>query len=331
MQQRMLSEDREPSIQVRKKQLEKNQAELNQDYISANRELNRTTNEVERNRLGRQIKDLEQEIDEVEARLQELEKAENNPNHCSLQRAEKLPEIDFSKIKKTANKIIDKFGKDGGSALFLLQDSHAMAGDLFIAALREQLRSKTGNFRHCRMRFTASEGALDETGILNRLASWFGVQPLAVRDAYIQAIIQAITESVQSGSIVFFELNRWEKLVPQEQILTWFLDRFWQPLVSQLPIKDCPRVKFIAMMTSDIPLLPACLDLPYFCQESRFDGTKILDLPLRKWTVKDIEEWLENFSGLPGPEISRTAKNIHQSSRKGIPQLARDALLKEFE
>src|SRR3712207_5382216 len=131
MRQTVSQEHRESSVQVRKRELEKRQAELNRDYVSANKQLNQTTNKVERNRLKRQIEDLEHELDEVEAKLKELEQAEDNPNRRDLQIAEKLPEIDFAKIKKTANKIIDGFGKDGGAALFLLQDNHAMAGDLF--------------------------------------------------------------------------------------------------------------------------------------------------------------------------------------------------------
>ena len=333
MQQRTAPTNRESSVRVQKKELEKRQAALHKDYTSANRELNLPSDSVGKNRLKEQIADLEQEMDEVEAALESLEKSEKNPNRCHLQIAEKLPEIDFSKIKRTANKIIEKFGKDGGGAVFLLQNYHAMAGELFTAALREQLQQKTSDFKHHPIRFTAGEGSLDELGILHRLARRVGVQPIADQEEYITEIIQTICKSVQSGSIVFFELNRWENLVPQEQILTWFVNQFWQRLINQLPIisKDFRRIRFIAVMTCDKSLPSEHLKLPCFCTQKTFDPTKILHLPLGNWKAVDIEEWLETFSGLPDSEISRMAENIYQSSMKGIPQLARGALLKEFD
>lgn len=333
MQQRTASTHRESSVQVKKKALEERMANLNRDHTLATRQLKGTLSAVDRSRLTEQIKDIEQELDEVEAELEQLEKSEQNPNRHHLQIAEKLPEIDFSKIRRTANRIIEKFGKDGGGAIFLLQNSHAMAGDLFTAALREQLQQRTSDFKYHPIRFTSGEGPLDEGGILYRLARRVRVQPIADQEDYITAIIQTISGSVQSGSIVFFELNRWENLVPQDHFLIWFINRFWQRLINQLPTisKDFRRVRFIAVMTSDKSFPSSHLKLPCFCTAKNFDSAKILHLRLENWKMKDIEEWLETFSGLPDSEINRMAENIYQSSMRGIPQLARDALLKEFD
>ena len=332
MQQRTAPPQRASSIQIKKKALEERFASLNQEYRLARKQLDQTSNAVDGNRLKKQIRNIEQELTDVEVDLEELEKSEQNPNRQHLQIVEKLPEIDFSKIKKTTNKIIEKFGTDGGGAVFLLQNSHAMAGDLFTAALQEQLKQNTRHFWLHPIRFTAAEGSLDELGILHRLARQLNIQPIADQEEYITAIIQTICGSVQSGSIVFFELKRWENLVPQDRILTWFVTKFWQRLVNQLPVirKDFRRVRFIAVMTCEHSLRSEDLKLPCFCTEKTFDPTKILHLPLGNWKIKDIEEWLETFSGLPDSEINRMTENIYQSSLKGIPQLARDALLKEF-
>jgi hypothetical protein len=207
-----------------------------------------------------------------------------------------------------------------------------MGGQWCIARVRDLLDEMTQDLKHYQIAFSDETG-LDEEALLDRLAGYVGVHPVrGDLQQYAQAIIQRICESLQSGSVVFVELREWDYLSPQDRILPWFVDSFWKPLLSKLPeiTQTRRRVKFVIMLVAEGTLPQECLAPPLSCTEDTFDREKILELPLRAWTKGEIQDWLEQFSGLVGPKIDQMAERVYSASLKGIPALVGEALIKHL-
>jgi hypothetical protein len=71
--------------------------------------------------------------------------------------------------------------------------------------------------------------------------------------------------------------------------------------------------------------LPAAL----CCVADEFDAEKILPLELEHWSVDDIRDWLESYSGLPAWQIDQVADTIYDAS-DGVPKIVADILLEKF-
>jgi hypothetical protein len=318
--------------EVKKNVLEKRLAALSEEYIAVNGQLERNRNDSDFLRLEREAKVLFQRMEELHLELEELEATNSSSNQNYLNLQEKLSKIDFIEAMSIVESTMSQFGREGGAALFLIQNSYSMAGKLCISEIRERLVSGTSDFKHYPVELTP-EGKLDEVGILERIARYVNVESILDKERYAQAIIGKICQSLQSGSVFFLELRKWDELSCQEQILPWFIDNFWTPLVCQLPTITTTyrKVKFIVILVSDTELSSDCLALPYYCKRGEFDPLKIINLPLNAWTQKDIEDWLDSYSGLPAYRIDSMAKKIYRASLKGIPTLVYNALLEEFK
>jgi inactive STAND len=176
----------------------------------------------------------------------------------------------------------------------------------------------------------------DEYGLLERVAGYLKIQCKSIPNIkeYGAEIIKKICQSLQSGSIVFIEINKWDCLQSQESIIPWFVDNFWIPLIQESKIfikeKELRRVKFVTVIDLESQLSTECNNLPYYCCGDSFDYQKILKLPLNQWQQDDIQEWLEIYTGLSASKIDAIARNIYLKTMNGIPYMVCGALEQEL-
>ena len=310
--------------------LENRKNQINEELGAAYRQKGYPINEVERKRTDSLINDLQVELQNIENELSKLHK---NINQGDLQN--NILQIDFNEAVEIINKFINQSNNEKNAALFLIQNTAKNAGEKCVARFREELRPKTRNFEHIPIRCLPS--TTTKKALLDLLAGYFG-PPQNLEDLayYAQTIIEKICDRVQTGSIMFIELNCWSNLKPEEEILPWFITNFWQPLLelspSILTAKDCRRVRFIVMITSINNILVNFPVLNTYCIKdwNDFNKNKVFDLQLQQsWSKEEIENWLDSYSGLKGQEISNLAQTIY-SATDGNPALICHQLIEEM-
>jgi hypothetical protein len=325
------------TIAIQKQVLEERLASLTAQFMLVNRQMNSERDARSRYLLETQSKELLEESKLVERELEELESSDNNLNQIYLNIKESLPEIDFKEAIKIVEIVTQqyRFSSNGGAALFLLENSYSMAGYLFIDKIREEFKRKTGHFKYIKVDLSSSS-SYDEYGLLERVAGYLKIQCKSISNVreFGAEIIQKICQSLQSGSIVFIEINKWDCLQSQESIIPWFVDNFWIPLIQESKVfikdKELRRVKFVTVIDSEYQLSTECNNLPYYCCGDSFDYQKILKLPLNQWQQDDIQEWLEIYTGLPASKIDAIARNIYLKTMNGIPFMVCGALQQEL-
>ncbi|NET33244.1 MAG: hypothetical protein F6K19_14690 [Cyanothece sp. SIO1E1] len=279
---------------------------------------------------------LKNKIDKLQAELEALEKLLENSAAPTL--LEKLHYINFKNIIKKFEELLESFGRKGGVSLLVLQDSAAMAGDLLVMRLQEELRRQASNFRYLPVGFS-EDNELNELGLLRRLSTHLGVSGnYNDRDKLLDLVIERLCSSLQTRSVVFLEISQWHKLPSQEKVFSWLCQNFYSCLASKLSDavreKSWRRVYVFLVIVSDDFFPNDCLQAtyPFLNSEQNIAEDKekmIFEIPLENWNIEDIECWLE-FSGLPDHQLEDTANRLYRRGRNGIPLIVRDAIEKEF-
>lgn len=327
-------QSRESPIEVRRRILTKRYTNLLNEYELANQQINETNDEVERSRLQHKAENLYSQIEALDQELKQIDLKSINSNLRYLSLEQDLPKIDFDESMELIDQMIRGFRRGArGDALLLVQENLAMAGDLCIKRIQERLGQETGDFKHIEVEFS-SEGCLDRVGFLEKLAEYFNVSftkdPEKFEQEFIKMILEKICGSLQGGSILFLEVRKWDELPCQEDIFNWFIANFWIPLTACLETvtQTHRRVKFIGAIVADTEFPESCLDLPCLCTDD--NSPRMLLLPLRAWTVNEIQDWLESYPGLQSPRSTKLAQRIYRASMNGIPAMVYTALIQEF-
>lgn len=334
-------------LAAKKESLEKRLARLSADYAAVNDQIDREGDGDKRNQLQRkaddfltQMEQTEIELDEVEKELNQQESPEKKINQIHLNIQANLPKIDFQKAMNTVDKIMSQFGREGGAALFLLEDSYSMAGELCISRIKERIKysQETGKvqpIKHIQIDIS-STNSYDEMGLIKSIGGYFDVhfETKLTPENYINKVIKTICQSLQDWSVIFIDLRKWHCLQSQEKIIPWFVDNFWCPLIEECQAtkqrEALLHIKFIAVIDSELKQGKECINLPCYCTQDNFSSQKILKLPLIKWTQKDIKKWLENHLEFPVYQSDEKAKEIYQKTSRGIPRLVSNVLEREF-
>jgi len=313
---------------IQREALNKRYGELAIEYATVNQQLSYLSG-GEKVRREQEAEVILQQMIEVDAKLKASDVASLDRNRQYLNLEEELQKIDFVEAKEVVERIVSKFDRNGGNASFLLQRNLQMAGRLCLLEIKDRLQSNTRDLKSFPIEFSA-DTELNHIGLLNRLASHLGIEPMSEPMEYSSSIQQAIVRSLQSGSVVLIEIHKWDALplAIQREVLCWFLEQFWQPLVAQLPTiaTTYSRVRFITILVVEDEIALDCQE--YCCLHDEYDGQKIIDLPLQDWTENDILGWLD-YLGLPKQQSEGIAKRIYKASR-GIPELVCSALRREF-
>ncbi len=98
------------------------------------------------------------------------------------------------------------------------------------------------------------------------------------------------------------------------------MKNFWKNVINELnPVfEKYSNIRFVVALIAKSQVFSDCCSLDYFCEQDTFDYRKIIELPLPKWTVKDIQNWLTIHLGLSKSESQKKARQIHRES-EGTP------------
>ena len=263
------------------------------------------------------------ELQKIETELSSYKESSLTNNQRGNRFDKKLPKIDFGKPKKKIEQILTQFGRQGVSAFFLIENTTVTRGDLLVNEIRDYLTQKSDDWRHYPISILANR-VVDEQSLLTAIANFIPksdseTQTFNEPQQDARKIIDKITDGLQVGSIVFFELNDWDALGEnQDSLLSWFIKNFWIPLTekqSQLS-QNYANIIIILFMTTCSSLSKKCRDLPHFCMRSKFDNQKIFKLSLqKKWKLEDICEWIEDTYKYPHPKSLSESTTIFNLSQ----------------
>jgi hypothetical protein len=286
--------------------------------------------EVKKSRLKRSIDRIYEDMKRIEQEIREIEGQSSDPNRQYLNLEQLLPKLDFDEVMDDVDELVKAFRRDRKKdALLLVQENLAMAGDLCLLEVRERLKQVTGDFKHIPIEFSDAS-QFDSGGFLEGLAGYLDIPIEQTAMQLTQAVLDKLSGSVQSGSIVFLEIRKWDDVPCQEAVFTWFIDEFWQPLLQRVRLQTstCPKVRVVGVIVVDYELSPECFEHPCWKEESQ--APTLLKLELRDWTADDVQNWLESYMGIGNPRSSQLAQRIHRGSRGGTPEVICTALRKEF-
>lgn len=333
-----------PCCQILKDSL----AQLWEDYAAAYRQLGQVLDAVTRQRIKRQIEDLDIEIAELDEkiRLCELGATQAAAQQRRKHLESDIPKINFTEVFEVLTQITERTkAEQGGAALLMLQNAHAMGGTLCMGRVKRLLSEGTSDFRHYEIGLTSGD-RLDPWTVMRRLGSYLGcappeveASPLQLQD-YVQSLRSTLEGSVQCGSIILLEIRTWDHHTLPTVFLPWFVRDFWTPLVQRLPdiARKNPLVTVICVIVAHTPVQMTDFDPALQCCDDTFDPAKLLPLPLRCWNQNEIRDWLIRYSGLGAPaigvepaQIATMAERIYLAAGNGQPMSVRQTLLDAIE
>lgn len=307
----------EEQIRIKKKY----QQELINRYEALYAQMARTIQEADKRAIQNSINDLDIEIAQLGNEIKKIGTSDAKYNDVyrgySIDWEEKLPQINFSKSKSIIKYIFDQFEKQQEEqALFLLQRNSSMGGDLCIKHIKSLLQKMGTWYPPCEHGFPPHQQA-NPIDFLNTLASKFTVEPIENNvQTYTRTVVHKICDALRSGNIFLIQVEIYS-LNPQDTFLKWFVNEFWNELVQRVSIHrgNHPFIRLVSVIAVRGMVPQFCLQPSWCCTKQRFDGKKILELPLQFWTEVEICNWLWRFSGLDAPHIGRTRSEIEQMAR----------------
>lgn len=322
------------SLALQKNDLEKEIAGLVVEYELYAEKARTTLDPGAQTKLAVGKQQLLAQIQKKEQQLEALERQKQSLNRQILNFDEALPKIDFREARRMIHQVIDDLHlNEGGAALFLLQQSRRMAGDLLLMALNDVLSSGRAAPIYYEVAFSPALGGADETAFLASMGRYLGVELTNNLAIDIPAIQATLCGALRQHSTIVIQLTNWDALGSQSQheFMEWLLKTFWQPLVDGLEaVLEEWDARVIFVIVANRPLTEECRKLPCFCTADAFDSRSILEIPLNNWTEQDIRLWLTHHFRLSKPQTKRWAKQIYEES-EGDPTLTRKALQDYFE
>lgn len=321
--------------------LEKRHAALSREQEAANDQYLGALGAADRVRLDEQIETRETEMQDIECEIEKLEKElarldsqSADPNRRHLDFEGKIHTIDYSEVRETVARLIERARQDCAASLFLIQGGNRFGGAWCLDAMREELgRNRPLPIVPRNIGFRPDERK-DRLALLDRIAGHFNVRhPKAGTedpDAYAREIVCKIAAATHIGSAELIGIHGWDYLQKQDGLLEWFLRRFWVPLVRDFRAHEKRKnAKLIIVLVADGPS-PEDLLRDHCCDEENYEEEKLLPLPLRHWHRHEIEAFLSSgvveWAGTQ--TIEELAEMIHGSSEGGMPRLACEALRK---
>ena len=322
------------SLALQKNDLEKEIAGLVIEYELYAEKARTILDPGSQTKLEVRKKQLLKQLEEKEQQLESLERQQQTINRKLLNFDEALPKIDFREARRLIHRVIDDLHLNGGgAALFLLQQSRQMAGDLLLSALNDVLSSGVAAPIYYEVAFSPAIGGANETTFLTSMGRYLGVE-LTHDPAADTTVIQAtLCGALRQHSTIVIQLTNWDALGSQNQheFMQWLLETFWQPLVDELEaVLEDWDARVIFVIVANRPLSKECRQLPCFCTVDAFDSRSILEIPLNNWTEQDIRLWLTHHFRLSKPETKRWTRQIYEES-EGDPTLTRKTLQDYFE
>jgi hypothetical protein len=312
----------------------KNRIDELEEQLEAVQRQMRTESDYEKQLL------LQRKADDLLQQMNELKKLSNTNqipcNQITLFINNKIKEHDFEKAKKSIERKFKKFDKFWGEAIFLIDNIYDMAGQDCIALIKDKLKDDLNETRKLFRPFPIGITSLSEKnefGILLPLGEYLKItddgKGRKNLSEYTQKIIEKICGSLQTGSIIFIQINDWEHFIEcQDKILFWFLNDFWSLLIAEgkktVKNKDWRQVRFVTVINASVKM-------SFKEHKHLFDKYDVIKIPLGKWNEEDIGMLLAKCcpslinQDITGSQIDNMAKSIHFRT-KGIPLKVRNFL-----
>ena len=317
---------------TRRKTYAARRARLGEQLAAVELDLAKAPREIDRLRLEKEAEDLLQQIEEIEAKLDECDSEATVPNvrNCNLDQA--LQRLDFTEAKKIAEMLKQQFDLTGGAVLFFLQKTRLQMGhycvqEVLNIMMREQIIGDeiVGALTYS-VGLDPTPSHCNEVEFLEQLASYFNLKNGSDLETLSRQLRIKIHGLIELGTTIFIEVKGLDDLLEKEEFLKWFINSFWEPLVAQVePASKQYKSKLIVALTADGPI-PSVCSPDHFCDCQQFDSYKMLELPLPDWTAQDIHDWLIRFrawsnqlSTQDNSNLLATATRIHRVNA-GIPQ-----------
>lgn len=310
-------------------------ARKQEDLAAIDAQLAGSLSKVDELKLNRAAENLLSEIEELEKKLSEMDAKDDNSNVRHLHLEKSFQKIDFSKAKKIARSINDKLSNDSGAILLFLQRSTKQKGSYCINEVLDLLVSDRkigedilGDFRPYPVDLGSPISEFNEIEFSRRLASHLDSDS----EKCLPSIIEKLCSSLRGGSTVFIRIESWDSVTDQENFLDWFLEEFWQPLISELNsvFNEFSRIRFIVALIAKRQVFDCSSLTSSFCTEDAFEPCKAIELPLPNWTIDDIRTWLINNQGLSNSDSEKFASQIHGES-EGTPDTICSILEKKYK
>ncbi|MDA0265489.1 MAG: hypothetical protein O3A14_00735 [Cyanobacteria bacterium] len=321
------------SIELQKKELERDMAALMVEHSVCAEEARTTADPVTKAKLEARKSTLLGQYRSKELQLKALERQGQDLNRQILDFDEALPKIDFRKAREVIAQVIEtlKLG-DGGAAFMLLHQSEAMAGDLLLRAMDDVLTRGVNPPICYRLTFSPAVGGTDAQTFLKLLGRYLGVELSGDLTTDRATICQTLCSSLRDSTVII-RLTNWDAVGPahQQTLMRWLQEEFWHPLMDQLSAvleKWCARIIFVVV--ANRKLTDDCRAAVCFCTVDEFDSGSVLELPLEHWTERDIRLWLQEHFQLSKPQRNHWSEFIYGETR-GDPSLTRKALQGYFD
>jgi inactive STAND/Effector-associated domain 9 len=333
--------------QVKIDQKQKRLNLLIKQYESACRKLNKNNNDYEAPKIEEAIKDLENEIENIQKEINFLSDKSilNDENRQSMEKRDlskkwedDLHKIDFSKASKSLDTICSNVENQEGAALFFLHDTNTMGGKWCIKKIQDRLQ-QVGNWYPPMIFVFPAKPIINHLDFLYGMACKFNISTEQISESQlIHNLINKIYTALRGGHVFLIHIEI-PSINDKSKFLDWFVNHFWCPLVQKLPAMsvESPLVKIFAVISIRGAINKKHLPMDIFCQKQQFDQEKFLELTLQNWTEVDIRNWLIKFSGLMSPplemnrqDICDMAASIHQVAG-GIPRQVYDELMREMD
>jgi hypothetical protein len=268
-----------------------------------------------------------------------------------------LHEMDFETAVRDVKSIVGRFKAKGGTAAFLLRNSHWMCGDRCVIRIKSALHPPWGeDFKHYPVRFSDFE-SLEARLFLHKLyqqIEWGSDQRVdPFTDDIVQCrevIVGKITAPRRMPTVALIEIVIPHNLANYIEFIHWLLNDFWGAVVRQhregtqkiLEINQhyegiqegpktnqkLPALKLVALLIAHSPVPDTCFK-DFRCTKRRYSSERVLELPLRNWELSDIRRWLRGcikeidstweLTEQEVAEIDYTATRIYQHTDNGTP------------
>ncbi len=323
-------------VNTRREFYSKQLAQRNNELAAIESQLQGTLSAVDELKLNNQAENILQKIEELDAKLKELDTQDKSSNlrHLSLDKS--FQKINFSEAKRIAQSVNTKFGDESGAILIFLQRCTKQKGSYCINEVLDLIISHCkvgdeiiGDFRPYPVDLGSPISEFNEAEFSKRLASHLSQNS----EVHLSDSIRTLCSSLRGASTVFIKIENWDNVIEQKIFLDWFMEKFWKVIICELePIfQDYSKIRFIVALIAKSSVFPKRSSFPdYFCKKNKLDHHKIIELPLPDWTVEDIKKWLISFRGLSNAESLQLAEQIYRES-EGAPDTICSILEREFK
>lgn len=281
-------------------------------------------------KLSRKAERILMEIQKLYDQLSELEQnnSQSDTRHLNLEKA--FQKIDFTQAREIAELLRKQYEKEGGAILLFLQKSKKQLGKYCIEEFIDVIMSN--QIKTCQRRtinFDSTSYKPNKYGFISAISGYLGIEISSDlehdENQLLSEIYDKICSCLSLGDTVFFEIRSINRLEDKEEFINWFVEIFWKSLINKNKISLIKkRNKLIFALIAESQF---SINSSNFCTEVSLNHDKMIEIPLRDWTVEDISKWLilhyklfPRFANIKDcDDIDKEAKNIHEES-EGTPE-----------